>query len=45
MKDKDWLDKLITAYECYPDKSNDITKFIIWLYKQYGIVLPKEYKD
>jgi hypothetical protein len=45
MKDKDWLDKIITAYTHYPNQSDDIKNFIAWLYKQYGIVLPKELKD
>ena len=42
MNDKEWLDKVVVAYKSYPKPFSDIKDFIIWLYKQYGIVQPKE---
>lgn len=42
MADKEWLDKISIAYKVYPYLSKDIEAFIIWLYKQYGIVPPKD---
>jgi len=45
MNDKDWLNKVYTAYkvytETYPDQKY-LETFISWLYKEYGIVLPKD---
>jgi hypothetical protein len=38
MIDKDWLERITIAYKVYPYPSNDIERFINWLYKQYGIV-------
>ena len=45
MNDKDWLDKVYKAYEVYTETYPDqkyLTPFINWLYKQYGVLLPKE---
>jgi hypothetical protein len=41
MTDKDWLEKVSIAYRVYPYPSKDIEFFINWLYKQYGITIPK----
>lgn len=41
MTDKEWLDKIVTAYKVYPYPNLNIEQFIQWLYKQYGIVPPK----
>lgn len=40
MNDKEWLEKIQIAYRAYPYPSYDIEQFILWLYKQYGIVPP-----
>lgn len=45
INDKDWLERVITAYKAYPYPNKDIEAYIIWLYKQYGIVPPKDYKN
>lgn len=42
MSDKEWLDKIETAYKAYPFPKYDIEQFILWLYKQYGIVPPTQ---
>ena len=42
LTDKDWLQKVTTAYKEYPYPSKEIERFINWLYKQYGIVEPKK---
>lgn len=42
MTDKDWLERVSIAYKAYPYPSLDIEQFVIWLYKQYGIVQPEE---
>jgi hypothetical protein len=42
LNDKDWLEKIDIAYKVYPYPSKDIENYIEWLYKQYGIVQPKE---
>jgi hypothetical protein len=42
LNDKDWLEKISIAYNAYPYPNRDIETFIHWLYKQYGIALPKE---
>ena len=42
LNDKDWLQKVTTAYKAYPYPSLSIENFIAWLYSQYGIVQPKE---
>lgn len=42
--DKDWLNKVTTAYKVYPYPNKDIETFISWLYKQYGIVEKKDSK-
>lgn len=44
MTDKDWLELVRTAYKAYPYPSLNIEEFINWLYKQYGITIPKEIK-
>lgn len=44
MTDKDWLDKISVAYKVYPYPSKEIEEFILWLYKEYGIVPPKDNK-
>ena len=38
LNDKDWLEKVTTAYKVYPCPSFQISEFISWLYKQYGIL-------
>jgi hypothetical protein len=42
MTDKDWLERVNIAYRAYPFPNKDIEVFISWMYKQYGIVPPKE---
>lgn len=44
MIDKDWLEKLLTAYRAYPYPNKEIERFVQWVYKQYGIVEPQEEK-
>jgi hypothetical protein len=44
MTDKDWLERVSTAYKAYQYPSKEIEAFITWLYKQYGIVQPNEGK-
>ena len=41
MTDKDWLERVIVAYNAYPYPNKEIEAFIKWLYKQYGIEEPK----
>lgn len=44
MNDKEWLERVKIAYKVYTDEvgpSLPIEYFISWLYKQYGIVEPK----
>jgi hypothetical protein len=43
--DKDWLKRVTVAYQAYQYPSKDIEAFIQWLYKQYGIVIPKGKDD
>ena len=42
MNDKEWLEKVDTAFKVYEEKygpnNNDVSSFIAWLFKQYGIV-------
>lgn len=45
MNDKEWLQKVTTAYKAYDEKNQDVEKFISWLYRQYGIVEPKKDKE
>ncbi len=45
MTDKDWLERVTIAYKAYPYPSKDIEAFVQWMYKQYGIVQPKEDKN
>jgi hypothetical protein len=45
MIDKDWLSKVTIAFEEYERQfgsQNQVASFIDWLYRQYGIVVPKE---
>lgn len=42
MNDKEWLEKITIAYKAYPYPSYQISEFISWLYKQYGIVPPAD---
>ena len=42
MTDKDWLERVTIAYKVYPYPNKDIETFVHWLYKQYGIIAPKE---
>jgi hypothetical protein len=42
LNDKDWLEKVLIAYRAYPYPNKDIEAYINWLYKQYGIVQPKD---
>lgn len=42
--DKEWLEKIQIAYRVYPNQSSDISDFISWLYRQYGIIEPKDPK-
>lgn len=46
MNDKDWLDKVLIAYNVYSKTypTGTVTDFVEWLYKQYGIQLPKNDK-
>ncbi len=44
IQDKDWLQKVSTAYKAFPYPNKEIESFISWLYKQYGIVEKKEEK-
>jgi hypothetical protein len=47
LTDKDWLAKVSTAYKVYSDQVGpklEIEYFIAWLYRQYGIVQPKDNK-
>ena len=47
--DKVWLEKVTIAYKVYAKiladqgfNSTDVEHFVTWLYKQYGIVEPKD---
>lgn len=42
--DRDWLERVSTAYKAYPFPSKEIEEFVSWVYKQYGIVERKEVK-
>jgi hypothetical protein len=45
MTDKDWLERVTIAYKEYSKQVSpnlDVERFISWLYKQYGIVEPKD---
>lgn len=44
MTDKDILERILIAYRVYPQQSEEIKNFISWLYRQYGIVEPKNSK-
>ena len=41
INDKDWLERISIAYQVYPYPTKEIEAFVIWLYKQYGIVTPE----
>jgi hypothetical protein len=48
MNDRDWLDKVyraFTVYEHAHGERPEISEFIKWLYKEYGIVYPGERKQ
>lgn len=42
--DKEWLERIKIAYRVYPHQSKEIQDFISWIYRQYGIVEPKDTK-
>lgn len=45
MNDKHFLEKIEIAYNVYKQKfgqSDDIEKFVHWLYHQYGLTIPKK---
>jgi len=45
LNDKDWLEKVSIAYAAYKqqhERSPCVESFISWLYKQYGIIEPKD---
>jgi hypothetical protein len=42
MNDKEFLERIKIAYRVYPNQSQEIKTFISWLYKQYGIIEPKD---
>jgi hypothetical protein len=45
MNDKQWLERVTIAYREYSRQVGpnlQIEQFIDWLYKQYGIVIPKD---
>lgn len=45
MIDKQWLEKISLAYKVYSKvvgPSLQIEQFITWLYKEYGIIKPKD---
>ena len=42
MNDKEWLERLLLAYNSYPYPSKEIETFINWVYKMYGIVKPEK---
>jgi hypothetical protein len=45
MNDKQWLERVTIAYKEYSKQVSpnlSIEQFIDWLYKQYGIVKPKD---
>jgi hypothetical protein len=47
INDKEWLERLLIGYKVYKEEHGgkaDVEHFIVWMYKQYGIVLPKEKK-
>ena len=47
MNDKQWLERVSIAYKAYTKEvgpSYPIEHFINWMYKQYGIVVPKDDK-
>ena len=51
ISDKDWLEKVLIASEVfkkdvtqYGSHRQEITEFVKWLYKQYGIVMPDNTK-
>lgn len=45
MIDKDWLERILIAYDVYKKQqpnTKEVENFIQWLYSQYGIAYPKE---
>ena len=48
MLDKDWLNRVTTAYNVYAEQFGNkktVEDFITWLYGQYGVVEPKKEKN
>ncbi len=48
MNDKEWLNRVLIAYQVYKEKNTDsesIKNFLLWLYQQYGIIVPDKLKD
>lgn len=44
MSDKEWLNKVHLAFEQYEKisgKQSETYAFVLWLYKQYGIIPPE----
>jgi hypothetical protein len=44
MNDKDWLERVSIAYRAYSKPDQQISEFISWLYKQYGVIQPEDRK-
>jgi hypothetical protein len=47
MTDKDWLERVTIAYKVYSEQVGPklpVEQFISWMYRQYGIVEPKDNK-
>ena len=51
ISDKDWLDKVLLAADVYKkdiaqygSHKQEIDRFVEWLYKQYGVVMPHKTK-
>ena len=42
MIDKEWLDRILLAYNNYPYPNPAIEQFIRWVYEQYGVVTPEK---
>lgn len=47
MIDREWLERVTIAYKAYSQQVGSnlpVESFIAWLYKQYGIIQPKDKK-
>ena len=49
MTEKEWLDRVRLGASVYNEgrlhrdfQADEVNKFVEWLYKQYGVVLPKD---